>query len=470
MADTPDYQHPDYEANLPRWIRCRDVVAGQDAVHKAGIAYLPALSNQDNKEYEAYKKRTPFFNAAARTVDGMVGLVFRKNPISEVPAALEPVLEDVTLTGVPASVLAHKLIQEVETVGRVGVLVEYPRMDAQPTTLAEAQALNMRPYATIFAAESIINWRVQRINNAMQPTLIVLQEQYSKMGAFEVDYSTQIRALLLDDGIYKQRVYRQTNSTVSAEWELVEEITPLMNGAPMRFIPFQIINSDSLEFAVSKPPLLDLVDLNLSHYRTNADLEHGAHFTGLPTPFIAGLQLEDGAKITIGSATAIIAPDPQANASYLEFTGQGLQALEALLTRKEAQMAAIGARMLAPEKSGVEAAETMEIKRAGETSVLASQANIVSMAMERILGWVAQWMGIVGPINYQLNTDYLPVRMTGQDLTALVSSWQSGAISRATLFYNLQAGEVIAPGKTLEEEQGDIDSDGPALGMTDANG
>lgn len=472
MADTPDYQHPDYEVNLPRWTRCRDVVAGQDAVHAAGQAYLPALSNQDTKEYEAYKRRTPFFNAAARTVDGMVGLVFRKNPISEVPAALEPVLEDVTLTGVPASVLAHKLIQEVEAVGRVGVLVEYPRMAEQPTTLAEAQALNMRPYATIFAAESIINWRVERVNNQMMAVLVVLREQHQEVGQFEVSTHEQIRALVLDGGVYKQRVYRQENSnTAKSEWVLVEEIVPMMNGAPMRFIPFQIINSDSLEFSVSKPPLLDLVDLNLSHYRTNADLEHGAHFTGLPTPFIAGLQLEDGAKITIGSATAIIAPNPEATATYLEFTGQGLQALEALLTRKEAQMAAIGARMLAPEKSGVEAAETMEIKRSGETSVLASHANIVSMAMERILGWFAQWMRISGTISYQLNTDYMPVRMTGQDLTALVSSWQSGAISKATLFYNLQAGEVIAPGKTLEEEQGEIELEAPALGMmTDANG
>jgi len=472
MADTPEFQHPDYEANHPRWTRCRDVVAGQDAVHASGVSYLPALSNQDTKEYDAYKKRTPFFNAAARTVDGMVGLVFRKNPISEAPLALEPVLEDVTLTGVPATVLAHKLIQEVEVVGRVGVLVEYPRMSAQPTTLAEARALNMRPYATIFAAESIINWRVQRVNNQMMPVLVVLKEQHQEVGQFEVSTQTQIRALVLDDGVYKQRVYRQENSnTAKSEWVLVDEIVPVMNGVPMRFIPFQMVNSDSLSFDVSKPPLLDLVDLNLSHYRTTADLEHGAHFTGLPTPFIAGLQLEDGAKITIGSATAIIAPDPQATATYLEFTGQGLQALEALLTRKEAQMAAIGARMLAPEKSGVEAAQTMEIKRAGETSVLASQANIVSMAMERILEWMAQWMGISGEISYQLNTDYMPVRMTGQDLTALVSSWQSGAISKATLFYNLQAGEVIAPGKTLEEEQGEIELEAPALGtLTDANG
>ena len=126
-------------------------------------------------------------------------------------------------------------------------------------------------------------------------------------------------------------------------------------------------------------------------------------------------------------------------------------------------MAAIGARMLAPEKSGVEAAHTLEIKRAGETSVLASHANSVSATMTKALEVMAQWVGASGEISYRLNTDFMPLRLTAQEITAMVGAWQSGGISKQTFFYNLQQGELVAPGKTYEDEQADIETSAPTL-------
>ena len=470
MSDTdkPDYQHPQYSAELPRWKRCRDVVAGQDAVHDRGVLYLPKLSGETDEEYNARKLRTPFFNAAGRTVDGMVGLVFRKEPVYTLPTAMEAIEYDMTMTGSDMVSFSKRLVNEIEIVGRVGVLVEYPSVPVQPITEAQRAAMNLRPYVSMYKAESIINWRVGRINNQLQPVLVVLSEKHEVQGQFETKYLDQLRVLALIEGAYTQLIYRKQENK---SWELIEQITPIMNGSPLSYIPFQIVNANSLEFEVEKSPLLDLVDLNLSHYRTTADLEHGAHFTGLPTPFIAGMQLDKNETIRIGSATAIVAPDPSANAQYLEFQGQGLGSLEKLLDRKESQMAAIGARMLAPEKSGVEAAQTLEIKRAGETSVLAAHANTVGEAMETILEWLAAWMGISGEISYQLNTDYLPVNMTAQEMTALVGAWQSGAISKQDLFYNLQQGEIIAPGKTFEESNDETASEPPDLGaVPNANG
>jgi hypothetical protein len=320
----------------------------------------------------------------------------------------------------------------------------------------------------MYKAETIINWRIGRINNQLQPILVVLSETYEENGQFDTAYKPQMRVLELIEGAYVQTIWRKTEK---GEWAIFDQVMPIMNGSPLSYIPFQIIGANSLEYEVAKPPLIDLVDLNMSHYRTTADLEHGAHLTALPTLFIAGLQLEPNQTIRIGSAAAIISPDPQTNAQYIEFQGQGLGALENLLNRKESQMAAIGSRMLAPEKSGVEAAQTMEIKRAGETSVLASHANTVSEAMEAILNWLGEWMDIDAQAEFELNTDYLPVNMTAQDITALVSAWQSGAISKQDLFYNLQQGEIIQPGKTYEEQQDESTSEAPDLGtMNNANG
>ncbi len=43
--------HLDYDANLPAWLRARDVIAGEEVVKAAGERYLPRLDAQTDDEY-----------------------------------------------------------------------------------------------------------------------------------------------------------------------------------------------------------------------------------------------------------------------------------------------------------------------------------------------------------------------------------------------------------------------------------
>jgi hypothetical protein len=70
----------------------------------------------------------------------------------------------------------------------------------------------------------------------------------------------------------------------------------------------------------------------------------------------------------------------------------------------------------------------------------------------------SEWAGVKGEASITLNTDFLPPEMTPQELTALVSAWQAGAISMQVLFDQLQKSEVITSDIDLEEMQGQIDS------------
>ncbi|MDM0041869.1 DUF4055 domain-containing protein [Variovorax sp. J22R193] len=462
-----DTQSKQYKERLPQWERCRAAIAGQDSVHAGGAKYLPALGEQTPAEYDAYRLRAPWYGATGRTLEGMVGMVFRSDPQLVAPDALKQYAVDITLSGVTLDGVAREALSEVIGLGRYGLLVEYPQVIQQPASLADASAQNLRPYVTAYKTEHIINWKLQRVNNAMQPTMVVLQESYEEaIDEFESEGKTQYRALLLEDGRYVQRLYRTGDKGAVVQYGA--DIVPTKNGKPLTAIPFFPFGPEALSIEVQQAPILDLVDLNLSHYRTGADLEHGAHFTGLPTPFIAGVQLESGEKVKIGSSQAIVSPDPSATASYLEFTGQGLGSLERLMDRKEGQMAALGARMLAPEKAGVEAANTLSMRHNGEDSVLAGIAKLVGYGIQEMMIFVADWAGIPGEVTYKLNTDYLPAGMSAQDLTALMSAWQQGGISRQTLFENLQRSEIVAADVTLEQEQARIDSEGPTLAMQSA--
>ena len=53
--------------------------------------------------------------------------------------------------------------------------------------------------------------------------------------------------------------------------------------------------------------------------------------------------------------------------------------------------------------------------------------------------------------------------MDSAKLTALVSAWQTGGISKRTLFNNMKRGEIIDNAKTFEEEQQEIEEGGIAI-------
>src|SRR2546423_1421904 len=119
--------HPDFDANLGSWQRIRDVLAGDAAIKRGGAKYVPRLDSQTDEEFEAYVARGFFYNATARTVSGYIGLIFRREPVLQLPdksAPLHPVLKafvnDVDLLGTALDSYSKNAISDVIALGRAG--------------------------------------------------------------------------------------------------------------------------------------------------------------------------------------------------------------------------------------------------------------------------------------------------------------------------------------------------------------
>ena len=178
--------HPEYDLNLPAWLRARDVLAGEDAVKYAGEQYLPRLQDQGDGEYAAYKARASFFNATARTADGYLGLVFRRPPFIKVPEggsvlgkAMAGLVNDADMLGTSLADYARNVVKEVVAVGRAGTLVDWEGECEQ------------RVYASLYTAEQILNWRMERINGRNVLTLLCLYERVRGMGDDADEFETK---------------------------------------------------------------------------------------------------------------------------------------------------------------------------------------------------------------------------------------------------------------------------------------
>jgi hypothetical protein len=127
-------------------------------------------------------------------------------------------------------------------------------------------------------------------------------------------------------------------------------------------------------------------------------------------------------------------------------------------------MAALGAQLLQSQKNGVEAEGTQKLRHNAEASVLVTVVKDVEDGINAALEMMAEWEGKT-PATIKLNTDFSDIGISNDDLTALMQAWQSGGISHDTFLWNLQKGEVLPEGRTIEEEKDLVDMQ---LGNLDA--
>lgn len=423
-----DSQHPKYKEMAGKWAKCRDVYDGSDAVKDRGVKYLPKLSGQTDEEYRAYRMRALFYNTTSKTVNAQTGISMQKPPIFKYPARMEKYFTDVG--GLQMFELWKRTMTELNLVGRIGVLVD--SVDGGD------------PFAVIYPTEAIINWRVNDVGDLIW---LVLAEQYYRMSPtdpFEHETVTQYRHLALVNGQYQVTIYNDKK-------EQGQTITPVYGGKVLDYIPFYVANPFGISAEVVIPPMADIVEINLSHYMSSADLEHGRHFTGLPTPVAIGVEAES--TLRIGSMTAWNIPDPQGDAKYLEFTGQGLQSLENAMKEKQSQMASMSARFLDNSTRGSESPDTVRYRYSSETASLAT----VVMTTETLLNLVYKTMARMMRLDDKevvitLNKDFISTQLNHQEIKELVEAHAKGRISTETLVFNLRRGERLDPKRTDAEE------------------
>lgn len=425
-----DSKHPHYNLYIEQWTDCRHAFEGQKAVKDAGERYLPALTGQTVTEYEAYKKRALFYSITSKTLSALVGMVLDQLPEMKYPDKLKHYFED--HAGVQFYEVFTMSVQELLLMGRFGILVDRPLNGGDP-------------YMVMYTTESIINWRQ---NDAGEYDMVVLRESYldqSDTDEYIIEMKTRYRKLEIVEGRLVITIHRPVGpSTTAPTFEAGPATTVINTGVAMTKIPFVCANANGLSIDPVKPPMQDIVDINLSHYRTSADLEHGRHFTGLPTPYVIGA--ESQSKMHIGSTSAWVIPDASAKVGFLEFTGQGLLSLEKALNEKQSQLASLSARLIDNSTRGSEAAETVRLRYLSETSSLRAIVRSSQALLNAVYGLIAEMEGLSPTtVNISLSTNFLDSKLTAAELKAWVEAYLSGAISKEIYLHALKTGRALPP-------------------------
>ena len=244
------FHHPDYNANFHKWKLIRDTIAGDVR------AYVPKLEGQSDKEYQAYVNRPSFYNATSRTLDALVGLMFSKDPEFKAPKALEDIAKNITLNGDTLNDFSKLCVRESLQTARNGILVDMPSVYRANFSKADEEKLNLRSYARLYKAESIINWDTYNHNGVEILSQVVLEETYLKSkNEFEKELKTRWRVLDLDEGKYRQRVFETDDLDDKKINQIGEDAIIIINGSTIDYIPFFFFGVNTTKPDIEKSPI-----------------------------------------------------------------------------------------------------------------------------------------------------------------------------------------------------------------------
>ena len=421
-----------------------DDLQSEKKIKDAGTTYVPQLTGQSSDEYDAYLLRGSLFGAFVRTVKGLSGAILRKPPEADVPKSVENMFPDMTLDGKNFSEVIRKIVTEDLKYGYYGVLIDPPLEGGDPKL-------------ALYDAKSILQPVTERVGGKIRATMITLCENVNVPKADD-KYTTEevrrVRELRIgDDGFYEQVLYEE----VGGAWQEIGLVKPEFMGKRPTEIPFIFFGSSENSVIPKEGPLLDLAYLNVKHFVITVDFFHALHFCGLPTPWAAGFSLKDGESLHIGSATAWVSEDAQANCGMLQLDGSGVGAIETALDKLEKQMAVVGSRMIEQQRRGVETAEGLLIRQTSDFAVLSNIAACVEDGMEKVLTWMAIAVGAseaeIAKIKVRLNKDYTTADVNPQVLTALFVALQNNTISLESFLYYLKQKEVLPSHRTIQQEK-----------------
>ena len=470
---------------MPIYTLIADSIAGSHAVKAARDKYLPRPNAADRSEenairYSQYLARAVYYNVTRRTIFALAGQIFLRAPQIDLPPGLTPIVQDASGENVPLDQHAEIMCRNVFAYGRAGLFGDYPTTSGA-LTKGELSKDDVRPVITAYTSANIINWRRALRGRKQVYTLIVLSEphtiydngfaaeasvQYKVLRLAPVDMAEAILAASFKDpaqlderlaaaltrskasasDVYFIEIWREVETSRNVKVFMpVEQYFPTdASGAFLNEIPFQFIGAEKNDDTIDHPPMTDLAEMNVAHYRNSADYEETSFLTGQPTPFVSGVTQEWNDNvlkgvIQLGSRGVIVLPSG-GTAGLLQAAANSVP-FEAM-QHKERQMVALGAKLVEQRQVQRTATEA-EMEGAADTSVLATVAKNVSNAYLAALRMICAFTGDdPDAIKFALNTEFDLTRMDANERAQTVLEWQSGAITTTEMRSNLRRGGI----------------------------
>lgn len=439
---------------------CRDVMAGTEHMRSRKTEYLPKSTAESPRSYAARLSRALLFNALKRTVNGLVGMIFRRDPqLKDADAEMEEHWKDIDNAGTHGAVFCKEFVKDAMSAGHAGILVDYPKVESG-LTIEQKATRKIRPFWVRYAAEDIMSCRVSVEDGRMVLTQVVLRENIEKpVNEYVTERVVQYRVLKRGAGAEggdRVTLFEVWQPTAKGDG-YVRTDDGMMDVPEIPFTALVAEASPCGGYMRSVPPLLDLADVNIAHYQVYADHRHALHVASVPILVFVGRDTSNPA-VKIAPNVGIDMP-VGGSCAYTETKGAALSASRTELQDLEQRAAALGLAMLQRQSRAAETEAAKAIDKSESDSALATIARQAQEAINQASKFHAMWRNKAKPATFDISRDFESLTLTAQEVDSFNKLHTDGKISLDTLWDMLERGEILPPGFDREKEKAAIEEE-----------
>lgn len=437
-------RHPLYAKMLPRWQQQEDLYEGEDVIKAKGVEYLPPTegmtldgmtSSKDLgwQRYDAYKMRAKLPDYMELAVELLFGLMNQKDPVIELPAALEFLRANATVNNESLTTLLKRIHVHQLITGRCGLLADLPSVPS----------VEAKPYLALYGAKAIINWDDHsEIAGFHALNMVVMDESRLERVNFEWKYVFRYRICMLGNDItkndvpdgtenYYQGVYT-SNEASGISFDIEQMTPPNIKGETLKMIPFVFINSKDILARPDKPPLLHLGNECLAIYRGEADYRQHLHMQAQETLVVTGGvntadKLPGGPGDLRTGAGARIDVDMGGDAKYIGVSSLGLSEQRLALANDRQRASIKAGELIQSHASQNESGNALRTRFTAQTATLNQIAVTAAYGLQTALQYIAKWMKIdPATVKVQPNTEFVDFGLDGLDLINIMQAKKLG--------------------------------------------
>lgn len=429
-GDSPAYVTDECDYMYRRSQLCRDLRAGFPTMIAKAAQYLPQYEGESDPDWEARVQLASLRNFYAQAVNSILGKMFAQPPKlnSDVPEAIVKDLRDADLNGNDWTVVAEELVNYALDEGVAWLVIDYhtvPEAGSREFTLAEEQAMGVRPYWVVVPQHRVLGVDATFHNNVYTVNQFRFATSVKKKdGRFGQKCVEQIRV------IEPHQFTTFEKSEEGAEW--VEQPATVNTLGMVAVIG---LSFDKRGQFLAFPPLENLAYMNLEHFQIRSDQRRSLSVASFPILAQYGVDAKSG-TVRIGPMTSIAFEDPNAKMQWVESQGVHLLAGDRELQRLESHMRTFG---LSFENPGMYATATgRNIDASDSIAPIQRWAFRLRDCLNSALWYMAKWRKMAEGGTVNVNTSFLKNHITVEELKLLVEALKEGALTKESFLSRMQ--------------------------------
>ena len=423
-----------------------DALLGSNQYLRRGNRWLASVrrafdSREPREDDDAYNRRIfhatlpPFLQ---RLASQAAGTILRRGIHLEGgdEAYWKDWVTDVTGDGTSLNEFCRKTLVDSLLYGHSSVLVDFSA-DDPPTTLAEELRRGRKPYLVSVSCQQIRGWRTEGNRSTSALTMVRYSERVSvPEGEFGEEIYEQIR--VLTPGKYMVYRYRDADRQLNtkAGWYLVEGGTTSIDE-----IPLTTVYSNRIATLVSKPPMVEVAELNLAYAQRFCDYHHSIHVGSQPILCLQGFDPDNATDLGLSVNTAVLLP-PDGNAMYVEPTSDAYDSQLKCLQTLEEQIRSLGVSVLAKQNVTNAAAEAKRLDRIDSDSIMALVSEDLARTVQDMLRIAGKYAGVEPP-TVSIPQDFTNRLLDGNQITAMLQLQMQNQISQERCCASSKKGKLF---------------------------